>query len=353
MPILNNLTVNSITDGPEYYIGITKNKTSQEIQNDKSVTKTINFTKLGANNVDSFALAHAYSGCKSLYTVDMSIITKLSGTYCCYGTYSGSNVNSLDLSNLTEVAGQYAAGNMAALVHPYGGTLTYNLSKLERITGNYGCSGMFHASNVTTVDLPALTSISGSYGCYSMFSDNPTLTTMNMKNLTTVSGSSVFTEFLRGTPITVVKFESLSVLSGSYVFTNAFQNCTSLQSLYFYALSSLGTFTNQFNNMLNGCSNVTVHFPMAIQSTIGSWTSVTGGFSGTNTTVLFDLITSIAGTDTNTYTRQEKDSTATATAWVYNNTLYYTSGTNEPQIGDTIYSDDACTTAVTTIDQVI
>jgi hypothetical protein len=53
--------------------------------------------------------------------------------------------------------------------------------------------------------------------------------------------------------------------------------------------SSFGPSTNQFNNMLQGCSNVTVHFPATIQSTIGNWSSVTSGFNGTNTTVLFDL----------------------------------------------------------------
>jgi hypothetical protein len=53
--------------------------------------------------------------------------------------------------------------------------------------------------------------------------------------------------------------------------------------------ASFGSYTTQFNDMLRGCSNVTVHFPAAIQPTIGSWTSVQNGFSGTNTTVLFDL----------------------------------------------------------------
>ena len=95
---------------------------------------------------------------------------------------------------------------------------------------------------------------------------------------------------------------------------------------------------------------------MAIQSTIGSWSDVTNGFGGTNTTVLFDIVTSLTGADSNTYTRSEKDSTSTATAWTYNDTLYYTSGVsnntagvNEPSVADTIYSDDACTTSVTTI----
>ena len=72
---------------------------------------------------------------------------------------------------------------------------------------------------------------------------------------------------------------------------NAFSDCTNLTTVSFPALttSSFGTNTNQFNNMLQGCSGVTVHFPAAIQSTIGSWSDVTRGFGGINTTVLFDL----------------------------------------------------------------
>jgi hypothetical protein len=108
--------------------------------------------------------------------------------------------------------------------------------------------------------------------------------------------------------------------------------------------------------MLSGVTGCTVHFPLALQSTYSSDGRFTNGFSGTNTTVLFDLVTSLTGADSNTYARSEKDSTATATAWTYNDTLYYTSGVsddtngvNEPVVGDTIYSDAACTTAVTTI----
>ena len=41
--------------------------------------------------------------------------------------------------------------------------------------------------------------------------------------------------------------------------------------------------------MLSGVTGCTVHFPSNLQSVIGSWTSVSAGFSGTNTTVLFDL----------------------------------------------------------------
>ena len=80
-------------------------------------------------------------------------------------------------------------------------------------------------------------------------------------------------------------------MSGANAFNEAFRNCTSLTSLSFPALttSSFGGSTTQFYRMLSGVRGCTVHFPAAIQSTIGSWADVTNGFGGTNTTVLFDL----------------------------------------------------------------
>jgi hypothetical protein len=71
----------------------------------------------------------------------------------------------------------------------------------------------------------------------------------------------------------------------------AFQGCTKLKTLSFPALTSnsFGSYTNQFNNMLSGVTGCKVHFPSNLQSVIGSWSSVTSGFTGTNTTVLFDL----------------------------------------------------------------
>ena len=41
--------------------------------------------------------------------------------------------------------------------------------------------------------------------------------------------------------------------------------------------------------MLRGVTGCTVHFPSNLEAVIGSWSDVTNGFGGTNTTVLFDL----------------------------------------------------------------
>ena len=154
----------------------------------------------------------------------------------------------------------------------YGSGLTgaLDLSSLKRISGGNSLIGAFGNTSITSVDLSGLVGI-GYGGAY--------------------DASLALSEAFRGTNLTTVTFDSLSVMGANQCMASCFSGCTSLASLSFPALtaSSFGTQTNQFNGMLYGCTGVTVHFPAAIQSTIGSWASVTGGFGGTNTTVLFDL----------------------------------------------------------------
>ena len=239
----------------------------------------------------------------------------------------------------------------------------FEMPELKTVTGANGFQYLIADSNIRILNFPKLESITGQL-CNNCFSNDSLLEEINVPSLHTLNGN----DYLAGngtfanaaigcTSLTTMKFQSLSTVGRNTMY-NMFNGCTALQSLWFYALNttSFGSYTNQFNNMLTGCTGVTVHFPIAIQSTIGSWTSVTGGFGGTNTTVLFDLVTSLTGADGNTYTRQEKDSTSTATAWVYNDTLYYTSGVsdnangvNEPSVSDAIYSDAACQNSITTI----
>ena len=62
----------------------------------------------------------------------------------------------------------------------------------------------------------------------------------------------------------------------------------------------------------------------------------------------------LTGADGKLYDRRFAYDTATALCWGigYGTTKYYTSGTTLPAVGDTIYSNAACTTAVTTIDTI-
>jgi hypothetical protein len=143
-------------------------------------------------------------------------------------------------------------------------------------------------------------------------------------------------------------------------FSYAFPYCSSLANVYFYGLQIPSTpdeYDNNFQSMLEDCTNVTVHCPMRIEQTItdniADMPNFASGFGGTNTTILYDIVTQIVGNNSITYDRVEK--TSTADGWVDQNTgnYVYTLRTDlGPSVNDTIYSDPACTQALTTITSV-
>lgn len=285
--------------------------------------------------------------------INLSGVTTLSTSmllaYSYYNNTSATGV--VNMGDVTTISGSYACQSMFENAT---GITGFDLSSLETISSVDSCNGMFKGcTGITTANLGSLKKISGTRGCSDMFSGCTGITSVDFSSLETISGLYGCSQmFLNISAIPTVSFPSLSVLTGSFAMQRMFSKYDStLSNISFYALtpSSFGTQTNQFVNMLQYVTGCTVHFPMAIQSTIGSWSDVTNGFGGTNTTVLFDIVTTLTGADTNSYTRSQKNSTSTATAWTYNDTLYYTNGTTEPVVNDTIYSDAACTTVVTTI----
>lgn len=115
---------------------------------------------------------------------------------------------------------------------------------------------------------------------------------VHIDSVENISGNSAFGyTFQLCNGLTVATFSNLKYLTGSFALNYTFRKCTSLGDIYFNSLISdgFGTNSNQFDNMLSGVTGCTVHFPSNLQTTIGSWTSVAGGFGGTNTAVLFDL----------------------------------------------------------------
>lgn len=192
--------------------------------------------------------------------------TKLWSYALYYAFYDCDSLTSVDLSSLTAVGGVSAAGYA---FYSCGSLASVDLSSLETVSGSHAFEYAFHnCTSLTSIDLSSLTTV-------------PT------------TGDSAFRHAFSGcTSLTSVDLSSLATLKSTNAFQYAFQGCTSLTSLSFPALTtdSFGpNYTSQFNNMLYGITGCTVHFPAAIQSTIGSWSSVTSGFGGTNTTVLFDL----------------------------------------------------------------
>ena len=299
----------------------------------------------------SAAMNGCFQSCTGITSVDLSSLTTVSGgsgLANCFSSCTG--ITSVDLSSLTTVSG---SGALNYMFNRCTGLTSVDLSSLNTVSATNALGYCFSGcTGLTSVNLSSLTTISSVGGFSYCFQSCTGITSVDLSSLTTISNTNSMSSCFYGcTSLTSVDLSSLTTIKGSNCMASCFAGCTSLTTLSFPSLNSnsFGSYTNQFVNMLASVTGCTVHFPMAIQSTIGSWTDVTGGFAGTNTTVLFDIVTSLTGADSNTYTRKQKESTSTATAWTYNDTLYYTSGTTEPSVGDTIYSDSACTTTVTTI----
>lgn len=199
------------------------------LEDTSSTTLSANATSLTAN------LMQKYQNDTTIEKVDLSAITSIGSSYgLLYMTFKGcTNIVSVDLSALT-VSGS-------------GMSNTFE-----------GCTGL------TNIDLSALANIDTTMGLYA-----------------TCKGCIA---------LTVVRFPMLANIAASGMIY-MFDSCTGLTDVYFNALtsSSFGANTNQFNKMLNNTTGVTVHFPSNLQAVIGSWSDVTAGFGGTNTTVLFDL----------------------------------------------------------------
>ncbi len=219
-----------------------------------------------ATDVGAYALYYAFYNSTGLTSVDLSSLTTVSGSTAFRNAfYNSTGLTSVDLSSLTTVSGSSAFYNAF-----------------------YGCTSL------TSVDLSSLTTVSGSSAFRDVFYGCTSLTSVDLSSLTTVSsgGGNAFREGFYGcASLTSVDLSSLTTVSETSAFYNAFCGCTSLTSISFPALTSnsFGLFTSQFNNMLSGVNGCTVHFPLSLQSVLSTWDSVLQGFSGTNTTVLFDL----------------------------------------------------------------
>ena len=235
------------------------------------------------------ALNFAFYQCPITNSIDLSNLVTVSGIYAMDSTFGFcSHIPSVDLSSLTVVSGSWALRN--AFTNCTSLT-SIDLSSLTTISGSNGMNGTFKNCKMTSIDLSSLTTISGSNGMNGTFNSCTSLTSVDLSNLTTISSSSGMSSTFKNCKMTSMSFPKLSVLSNSYALRYAFQSCTSLTSVSFPALTStsFSSYKNQFNGMLSGVTGCTVHFPSNLQSVIGSWTDVTGGFGGTNTTVLFDL----------------------------------------------------------------
>ena len=305
-----NLTTKTITENGTY------NASSDNADGYSSVTVNVPTSGLGIPREVSVGGEYEMPTTSFKFALPSNATKLGSRVLQCALQYS-SGLTEVDLSSLTTIN----HNNAMDMAFCSCNSLTKaDLSNLTTISGDKALHYAFEGcASLTDVDLSSLITLNGSDVMNSAFSECPSLVNIDLSNLTTVSGSSAMVyAFLSDTSLIEVDLSSLTTVSGDrplqYVFShcenltdvdlsslaninsrlalnNAFSYCTSLTSLSFPSLNSnsFGSYTNQFNNMLQDVTGCTVHFPSNLQSVIGSWSDVQNGFGGTNTTVLFDL----------------------------------------------------------------
>lgn len=363
----------------------------------------------------AYACIKIFYNCSNLASIDLSSLCKLGGNaleQAFVGSsltslsfpnlaYTTTNINSAFANTLKNVNGctvhfpaewQTTMSGWSNIQNGMGGTnttilfdlpnvTTLDLSRIKSIKTEYALYELGRNNyfpNITSVDFSSLEIITGAYGIRADFENSTGISSFNFSKLAYIEGNNCFESFCKGnTSLTSMKFPSLKYVDdplSNYdrnFFNNTFQNCTNLTSLSFPALcsTSFGTHKSPFYNMLSGVAGCEIHFPKNLDPQTGSTTisrlTQYPNFGGTNTVLVFDLPSTnhLIGANSVEYERSPKDDTMTALAWrvkddgtitdpIIDWTPYYTNTTADPQVNNTIYSDSACTTAVTTIDSI-
>lgn len=306
MPIINQIVKGGGGSAPAHYV-------EKGVSSGTLVNNAASFIDLtGVTDLGGFALAYAYYGNMNINpNVNMSSLTQISGRYALFYTFAHSGITSLDMSNVTQITGSNACENMCAECSLL---TSVDLGSLGDITG---LSASFQdCSNLTSVDLSGATAISGAdstfYGCTGltsidlhnvtiiyyanqMFYSCTSLATADVSGVEEITNNAANSMFVGCTSLTTMTWTSLNKLWAQALYDAYFGS--GIQTLYFPALTTFGDDVDPVNNpdsdpfyyMLEGVDGCTVHFPAALQATIGNWPSVQSGFEGTNTTVLFDL----------------------------------------------------------------
>lgn len=161
-----------------------------------------------------------------------------------------------------------------------------------------------------------LTEIEKSYYAYQLLSNNTNLVSVNLNKLTYSLGNGLQEAFSGCTNLTSVDLSGLEraeedVLSGAFrgcisltsvnlsnlrdidsraCLMSCFQDCTSLKTLSFPSLDARTIYQGhqQFDFMLDGCTDVEVHFPRDIEDMVNI-SGILENIGGTNITPVFDL----------------------------------------------------------------
>lgn len=264
------------------------------------IAETIDIKQNGQIDVSRYALANVQVGGVTRYvnqngTLVLNNTTLIGGEFgdatnigenaLYYAFYRDTSLKGIvDLSNIITISGETACNNAFYLCTGISGA---DLRSLTSVNGKQACNYMFYGcAGITNVNLSSLQSITGEQACQYVFNNCTGLTNVNLGSLTTINGKSACYGMFSGcTNLINVDLSGLTSISGQNACQYMFRNCSSLKALSFPSLTTVTE--DVFTNMLSGCSNVTVVFPVALENTIKSFTSYNNGFGGTNTNIIF------------------------------------------------------------------
>ena len=210
-----------------------------------------------------------------------------------YAFYEDTRLDNVDFNNLANITG------VSAMHYAFAGATrlsSFYAPHLETITAQYALDYAYYNSGIQSVYLPELKEINGNGIFNYAFYNCKNIGTVYIPKLEYINGSGALAKAFAvptgsANSLSSVEFTSLKTLRGVGSLRYLFENRTNLQALYFPALrsDSFGSIKTQFDNMLAGIDGCTVHFPSNLQSILSTWASVQNGFSGTNTTISYDL----------------------------------------------------------------
>lgn len=181
----------------------------------------------------------------------------------------------------------------------YSGIKSVSFPVLEALTSG-SIRNTFSYSELESLAFPELVELSGWDGGVIQNSNCTKLTSLNFPKLKTILRNKTLADnstsfqgkimFDQATMLESITFPALDEIGVNRALS--FRWCYALKHIYFPALKTTSFYTGLTDfgyNMLQGVTGCTVHFPVGLDSVIGNWSSVTNGFGGTNTVVLFDL----------------------------------------------------------------
>lgn len=256
--------------------------------------KGINSSTDGGNPHALYSFYYKFCGCQNIGDVTFPDLISCR-MMCLSHAFQSSSITSLSMPKFTNFAN--GTTNDAFFCSSCKSLKSVSFpSVVSSATTGYNTSWFYSAFNkctaLETVDFSGLESIT-EYGVSffsSAFSDCTSLKQAIMFPKLKAIKTQAFYNAFSNTGLETQTFPVLETLWDRGL-QYAFTYCSSLRSLSFPALksNSFSTYTNVFNNMLSSVTGCTVHFPSNLESVIGSWSDVTAGFGGRNTTVLFDL----------------------------------------------------------------